>query len=185
MGIETIAFAAFNAVRMVSGAISSRNQIKAISRQQQEIARVAQENAQAQSDALRKEGTLAAQNKAQEVARKAARQRVSFLSAGLTMEGTPESVIGAGLATGKEDIDQIAQNYAARANNAAMNIVGQARLQNMSLQQNAMGIAAENRSNMLSSLGSMGQAGFEMGTDAGFWGGTSPTTGINWNSGRV
>jgi hypothetical protein len=61
------------------------------------------------------EGNIVAANKAKEVARNAAAQRVSFLNSGLTLEGTPMNVIESTFNTGTEDINQIRNNYNARA----------------------------------------------------------------------
>lgn len=57
------------------------------------------------------EGNIVAANKAKEVARKTASQRVSFLNSGLTLEGTPMNAMESTFNTGLEDIGQISQNY--------------------------------------------------------------------------
>lgn len=63
------------------------------------------------------EGDIVASNKAKEVARKAAGQRVSFLNSGITLEGTPMNVIESTFNTGLEDINQIRSNYDTKAKN--------------------------------------------------------------------
>lgn len=67
--------------------------------------------AKKQAKATIAEGNIVAANKAKEVARKTAAQRVSFLNSGLTLEGTPMSVMESTFNTGLEDIGQISQNY--------------------------------------------------------------------------
>ena len=91
----TIAFVALSAFKATSATSAARKEAKAT------IA----------------EGNIVAANKAKEVARKAATQRVSFLNSGLTLEGTPMNVIDSGFAAGLEDINQIRANYNTRAKN--------------------------------------------------------------------
>ena len=54
-----------------------------------------------------KQGAIAAQNRADEIKRLAAKQRVSYLQAGLELEGTPQAVINDTYNTGLEDINEI------------------------------------------------------------------------------
>lgn len=61
------------------------------------------------------EGNVALKNKAKEVAQKAASQRVSFLNSGLTLDGTPQSIIDATFNTGLEDINLMSSNYNTKA----------------------------------------------------------------------
>jgi len=79
------------------------------------VSSIQQGNAQAKATIA--EGNLVAKNKAQEVQLKAARQQSSFLTSGLTLEGTPMSVIESTFNTGIEDINQIRSNYGAQAKN--------------------------------------------------------------------
>lgn len=76
-----------------------------------------------QANAVIDQTNLSAANKAKEVQARAARQQVSFLSSGLTLEGTPRNVIDATFDTGIEDINQIRAN----GNIQAKNIIGAAR----------------------------------------------------------
>lgn len=89
--------------------------------------------AKSQAEAIARQGTLEAKNKARETVYKAANLRQSFLSSGLTLEGTPMSVINETINTGQEDISQIIANANARAKNtmsagrtAALNKLGSA-----------------------------------------------------------
>lgn len=95
MGIETIAFAALTGL----SAIQSINQSKK------------------EAAATVREGELATKEKAKEVRYKAARQTVSFLNSGLTLEGTPNAVIGETYSTGLEDINNIRSNYNTKSKN--------------------------------------------------------------------
>lgn len=101
MGIETIAMAAFSAISAASTMQQGKAQAKAIARK----------------------GTLDAKNKAKETVYRAANLRQSFLSGGLSMEGTPMSVINETITTGQEDVDQIIAN----ANMSSKNTMSSAR----------------------------------------------------------
>jgi hypothetical protein len=101
--------------------------------------------AKKQAGALVREGEIAASNKARDVMRQAARQRSSFLTSGLTLEGTPEQVIGQTYDTGLQDVNLMRSN----TNTQSKNIIGQARSQMLS---NIMGTVS----------------GFAMGSGAGF-----------------
>ncbi len=70
-----------------------------------------------------KQGAIAAQNRADEIKRLAAKQRVSYLQAGLELEGTPQAVINDTYNTGLEDINEIKSAY----NQSSKNIMTQAR----------------------------------------------------------
>jgi hypothetical protein len=84
--------------------------------------------ANSQAKATIAEGNLATQNKAKEVALKAARQKSSFLTSGLTLEGTPMSVIENTFNTGIEDIKALGSNY----NSQSKNIMAQGRTKALS-----------------------------------------------------
>lgn len=71
--------------------------------------------AKKQANATVAEGEIVAKNKAKEIAKKAAVQKVSFLNSGLTLEGTPMNVIESTFNTGLEDINLITSNYNAKA----------------------------------------------------------------------
>lgn len=101
--------------------------------------------AKKQAKATVREGEIVADNKARDVMRQAARQRSSFLTSGLTLEGTPENVIGQTYDTGLQDVNLIRSNV----NTQSKNIIGQARSQMLS---NIMGTVS----------------GFAMGSGAGF-----------------
>lgn len=70
-----------------------------------------------------KQGAIAAQNRADEIKRLAAKQRVSYLQAGLELEGTPQAVINDTYNTGLADINEIKSAY----NQSSKNIMTQAR----------------------------------------------------------
>lgn len=95
MGIETILFAAFTGLQALSTMMS----------------------ANAQADAAVRQGNIAMQEKAKETRYKAARQNVSFLNSGITLEGTPSMVIDETYTTGLADIKQIGNNANATASN--------------------------------------------------------------------
>lgn len=93
MGIETILFAAFTGLKAIS-------QMNA---------------AEAQAKETVKEGNLAASQEAIKVKYAAAKQTASFLSSGITLEGTPMDVVNETFKTGQQDIDNIRQNYDSKA----------------------------------------------------------------------
>lgn len=57
------------------------------------------------------EGNIIAANKAKDIAKVAASQKVSFLNSGLTLEGTPMNVIESTFDTGLTDLNLISSNY--------------------------------------------------------------------------
>jgi hypothetical protein len=69
------------------------------------------QQSKAQAKAAIAEGNIAAQNKAKETQIKAARLQSSFLSSGLTLEGTPQNVIDDTFNVGLTDLGQIKSNY--------------------------------------------------------------------------
>lgn len=75
-------------------------------------------DANRQARAIAAEGDIVAANKAKEIRAKAAMQKVSFLNSGLTLDGTPMSVIEETFDTGLQDVNQIRSNYGARAKSA-------------------------------------------------------------------
>lgn len=101
MGIETALMIGFSALQ-AAGQISQ---------------------AKSQAKAAVEQGNILAQNKARETAIKAARVQSSFLSSGLTLDGTPNNAIDDTFNTGIADIGQISSNY----NNQAKNIMAQGR----------------------------------------------------------
>ena len=70
----------------------------------------------AAKDAVR-QGDLDASNKSKEVQLRAARQQVSFLNSGLTLDGTPMAAIQSTFKTGLDDINLIQSNAQRRSNN--------------------------------------------------------------------
>lgn len=76
-----------------------------------------------QADAVISQANLDAENKAKETRLLAARQQVSFLNSGLTLDGTPMSAIQNTFKTGLEDVNQITSN----ANKQAKNIISAGR----------------------------------------------------------
>ncbi len=97
MRLETIALVGFSAIQ----ASQAYNQ------------------AEARAKAITEDGKLRAKNKAKETVYSAARLKQSFLSGGLTLEGTPMSVLNETFTTGFEDVSQIATN-ANRSSNVAI-----------------------------------------------------------------
>lgn len=116
MGLETIVFASLTALSAASKMSAARDQAKQITR-----------NGQAQADALKVEGELAAKEKAKQIRHAAARQTSSFLSSGITLEGTPMDVLDETYTTGREDIENIGRNYQTSANNVVSNANAQAK----------------------------------------------------------
>lgn len=106
MGIETILFAAFTGLKAFSQIKQGKEQAKRVT-----------QNAEAQAAALREEGRLAASERAKKARYKAARQTVSFLNSGLTLEGTPSSVIQKTYDVGIEDVGNITRGYNTRISN--------------------------------------------------------------------
>lgn len=82
------------------------------------VADQAARSAQSQAKAAVAEGNILAENKAKETRLRAARQQLSFINSGLTLEGTPMSVLEGTFATGLEDIQQIQSNAQTTAKNA-------------------------------------------------------------------
>ncbi len=95
MGIETIAFATLTAL----SAASKMNQA----------------SAEAKSNTI--EGNLATQEQAKKTRYAAARQTTSFLNSGLSLEGTPDTVIGETYSTGLQDIGNIKAGYDRKGKN--------------------------------------------------------------------
>lgn len=101
MGVETAVIAGLS----VASAIGNYNQSKSESRQ------------------TAKEGVIAAQNRADEIKKLASRQRISYLQAGLELEGTPQNVIDDTYETGIADVNNIIGAY----NQKSKNIMTKAR----------------------------------------------------------
>ena len=103
--------------------------------------------AKSQSQALKEQGTLKAEERAKTTKRLAGKQKASFLQSGisLTGEGTPQALIGETFDVGLEDIKQIQKNTGRGVSN----------------------IWSKARSGMLSDLGgfamTVGMAGVGMG----------------------
>lgn len=68
-------------------------------------------------------GTIEAAKRANEIKSLAAKQRVSYLQAGLELEGTPQAVINDTYNTGMQDIHAISEGY----NQQSKNIMNKAR----------------------------------------------------------
>jgi len=73
--------------------------------------------AKKEASAITEEARLQAENKARDTVREAGKLQSSFLSSGLTMEGTPMEVLKRTYQYGREDINQIAKNANARSKN--------------------------------------------------------------------
>ena len=72
---------------------------------------------EAEAKAAVAQGEFAAKTKAKETKLKAARAQSSFLTSGLTLEGTPMAAIQDIFSTGLEDVEQIATNVNRRSKN--------------------------------------------------------------------
>lgn len=89
-----------------------------------------------EAQAVIDQANLDAENKSKETRLRAARQQVSFLNSGLTLEGTPLSAINSTFDAGIADVNQITSN----ANKQAKNIIAAGRTQAISsLGQAAIG----------------------------------------------
>lgn len=145
MGIETILFAAFTGLKAISEMNAANKAAKVNAR----------------------EGEIVAKEKAKEVRYKAARQTVSFLNSGVTLDGTPQDVLGETFSTGKEDITNIRSNY----NNKSKSIISAGRTQAIGTIASGFGMAAAGGSmgSMFDTAGSYlpESALFKM-NDAGF-----------------
>lgn len=106
MGIESVLFAALSGVKAISAMSEASKQAKAVKR-----------NAEAQTEAMRVEGELAAKEKTKQIRQRAAQQTQAFLSSGITLEGTPEIVLNDTFTTGMEDLDNITKGYNTRIGN--------------------------------------------------------------------
>ena len=113
-----VASTAFKAVSAISNA---KSQAKMIAQNATNQAKVNQQNANYQAQANLDAANLASKEKAKQIRYAAARQTTSFLSSGLTLEGTPEAVIGETYDTGLEDLNQISKN-ASTTNSNLINI---------------------------------------------------------------
>ncbi len=100
MGIETVLFASLIAVQAISQISNASSSAK-----------IASQNASAKSEALRAEGDIAVAERAKEVRLRAARQTSSFITSGLTLEGTPTNVIDETFEVGIADIENIGANF--------------------------------------------------------------------------
>lgn len=134
MGIEMAVFAAVN---MASSYVKGREQQKQAYRQAELYNRQAeqynrqaeQHNRQArmiaqQTKGVAEEGAIKAAERAKRAKILGAKQKASFLNAGVTLQGTPQSIIADTYKTGLEDIELIKKNYDQR--NA--NIMTQAKM---------------------------------------------------------
>jgi hypothetical protein len=120
-------------------------------------------NAKAQANAVAQEGALRAQERAKQTKMLAAKQKTSFLNSGisLTGEGTPQAMLDDTYNTGLADIGQIKSN----ANTQSKNIMAQA------------------RSQMFSTLGSMGMSVAGGMQSSGMFSGTKTTGSVDTSSG--
>lgn len=95
MGIETAIIAGLG----LASAIGQFNQSKSEARQ------------------TARYGAIVAQNRADEIKKLAAKQRVSYINAGLELEGTPQAVINDTYNTGIEDVNEIVDMYNTQSSN--------------------------------------------------------------------
>lgn len=103
MGVATAVIAGLN----VASAIGNYNQSKSEAKQ------------------TAKAGAIVAEKRADDIMKLASRQRVSYLSAGLELEGTPQNVINDTYDTGIADVNDIIGTY----NQKSKNIMTAARAQ--------------------------------------------------------
>lgn len=89
-------------------------------------ARATTKNAQAEIEAMRRETDLATERRAIEARALASKQKVSFLTSGLMLEGTPMDVLSSTLSVGQQDVQQMQENYYARARSMAASARSQA-----------------------------------------------------------
>ncbi len=126
------------------------------------------QNSQNQAKALKSEAALKASERAKEATALAAEQKVSFLNSGIALTGeensTPTSVMSSTYAKGKEDINQIKENYNAKLES----------------------VYSSQRSNFLSGLGMMALgtaasgllSGISLGGSTAVTGGVGGSTGV-------
>lgn len=143
----------FNSIKGVADMSIASSKIRALGEQQDNIAAAANANAAAAASSLTQEGINAATERGRQTAVKASSQRVSFLNAGLTMDGTPQAAVGNTINLGSADVAQIGANYATRATNSVNDILGRARAQNIELANRAQGIATDSKMSLLKSVG--------------------------------
>lgn len=103
-----------------------------------------------QAKAVVAQGNVALAEKAKSIRYAAAKQTTSFLNSGLTLEGTPNTVIGETFDTGLLDLKNMSAGY----NSQAKNIIGQARADAIGKIASGFGSAA-----MGGSMGSMFSTG--------------------------
>lgn len=106
MGVATAVIAGLN----VASAIGNYNQSKSEAKQ------------------MAKAGAIVAEKRADDIMKLASRQRVSYLSAGLELEGTPQNVINDTYETGIADVNDIIGTYNQKSKNimtaARANLLG-------------------------------------------------------------
>lgn len=86
------------------------------------------EQSEDEAQAVVDQANLEAENKSKQTRLLAARQQVSFLNSGLTLEGTPLSAINNTFDVGLADVNQITEN----ANKQAKNIISSGRTEAIS-----------------------------------------------------
>lgn len=114
-----------------------------------------------------KQGNIAMERRADEIKALAAKQRVSYLQAGLELEGTPQSVISDTYNTGIEDVNAIRES----TNQQSKNIITKARAK-------LIGDIASTAVNAYS-MGSMGSGGGFLGSGVSETGGGYASGSIN------
>lgn len=152
VGWESLVYAGLTAFKAVSAISNASDQAKAITQNARNQAKAAQQNAQFQAQANLDAANLASKEKAKQIRYAAARQTVSFLSSGLTLEGTPEAVIGETYSTGLEDLTQIAKN----ANTTNSNLINITNTNNRNLfssaNAEAKSVMAQGRSEAIGAI---------------------------------
>lgn len=125
----TILMVASTAFKAVSAISNAKSEAKIIAQNASNQAKVNQINAKNQAQANLDAANLASKEKAKQIRYAAARQTTSFLSSGLTLEGTPDAVIGETYSTGLEDLNQISKN----ANTTNSNLINITNVTNSNL----------------------------------------------------
>lgn len=128
-------------------------------------ARSSMRQAEDQAEAVVSEANINAENRGRQTRMNAARQQVSFLNSGLTLEGTPMAAIQNTFSTGITDINQITTN----ANKQAKNIMGAARMEAISsFAKMGMGMSFGGGDNIFSGSNAFGAQGSVSRAIAGF-----------------
>lgn len=117
-----------------------------------------------QAQAVIDQANLDAENKSKETRLRAARQQVSFLNSGLTLQGTPLAAINNTFQIGIADINQITSN----AEKQAKNIISSGRTQALSSLASGVSGASFGAGNVFGNASFALQTGGQSFFDGGF-----------------